>query len=330
MALIDVHNHILSRAYVDLLAEHGRDRYSLQEDSEGRTVVMRGNARFMTLTEPMFEPELRIPAMDEVGVQTQLLSYTCPNVYWASDGMAEEVVGVMNDHLAEVCAKWPDRFRGLGSIPMQNPDLALKELERAVDELGMVGLIILANVNDLPLDDPRFEPVWSALNERRLPVLLHPTVPPGVDSMGMDQFGLIPSIGFMIDTTLAVTRMVFAGVFERYPDWPLIVGHTGATLPFLASRLDQCHRNIPDAREQISEPPSHYLRRLYYDTVCYDLDALQLAYKLAGPEHLLYGSDYPHNIGDMQGCAERVEALPIGEEEKELIRSGNAKKLFRL
>ncbi|MCH7653600.1 MAG: hypothetical protein IIB14_07995, partial [Chloroflexi bacterium] len=98
MALIDVHNHILSRAYVDLLAEHGRDRYSLQEDSEGRTVVMRGNARFMTLTEPMFEPELRIPAMDEVGVQTQLLSYTCPNVYWASDGMAEEIVGVMNDH----------------------------------------------------------------------------------------------------------------------------------------------------------------------------------------------------------------------------------------
>ena len=330
MALIDVHNHMLSRAYVDLLAEHGRDRYSLQPDSEGRTVVMRGNAMFMTLTEPMFEPELRIPAMDEVGVQIQLLSYTCPNVYWANDGMAEKIVGVMNDHLAEVCAKWPDRFRGLGSIPMQNPDLALKELERAVDELGMVGLIILANVNDLPLDDPRFEPVWAALNERRLPVLLHPTVPPGVDSMGMDQFGLIPSIGFMIDTTLAVTRMVFAGVFERYPDWPLIVGHTGATLPFLASRLDQCHRNIPDARARISEPPSHYLKQLYYDTVCYDLDVLQLAYKLAGPEHLLYGSDYPHNIGDMKGCAERVEALPIGEDEKELIRSGNAKKLFRL
>ncbi len=149
MALIDVHNHILSRAYVDLLAEHGRDRYSLQPDSEGRTVVMRGNARFMTLTEPMFEPELRIPAMDDVGVQTQLLSYTCPNVYWANDDMAEEIVGVMNDHLTEVCAQWPDRFRGLGSIPMQNPDLALKVLDRVVDEQGMVGLILLANVNDM-------------------------------------------------------------------------------------------------------------------------------------------------------------------------------------
>ena len=102
VALIDVHNHILSRAYVNLLAEHGSDRYSLQPDSEGRTVVMRGNARFMTLTEPMFEPELRIPAMDEVGVQTQLLSYTCPNVYWAIDDMAVEVVRVMNDHLTEV------------------------------------------------------------------------------------------------------------------------------------------------------------------------------------------------------------------------------------
>lgn len=330
MPLIDVHSHILSQAYVERLAEHGRHRYQLARDAEGRTVVMRLGARFMTLTEPMFDPGMRLRAMDEVGVAVELLSYTCPNCYWAEGAMAGEVARMMNDHVAEVCARWSDRFRGLASLPLQDVDLALKELERAVDQLGMVGLILLANVNGTPLDEPRFEPLWAALNERQLPVVLHPTVPPGADSMGMDRYGLIPSIGFMVDTTLAVVRMIHAGVFERYPDWPLIVSHAGATLPFLAGRLDQCHRRIPDARVRISKPPSEYLKRLYYDTVCYDVEALLLAYKLAGPRQLLYGSDYPHNIGDMEGCAARIAGLPISDAEKEMIRSGNARRLFEL
>jgi aminocarboxymuconate-semialdehyde decarboxylase len=236
----------------------------------------------------------------------------------------------MNDHLTEVCGRWPGRFRGLGSLPMQDVDLALEELGRCVDQLGMVGFIILANVNDVLLDDARFEPIWAELSRRRMPVLLHPTVPPGFDAMRMDHCGLVASLGFMVDTTLAVTRMTLAGVFERHPDWPLIVGHAGATLPFIAGRLDQCHRFIPDTRQVISKPPSHYLRRLYYDTVTYDVGALQLAYTLAGAERLLYGSDYPHNIGDMPGCARRIGALPIPEAEKEQIRSSNARRLFRL
>ncbi|HEV8310912.1 MAG TPA: amidohydrolase family protein [Methylomirabilota bacterium] len=330
MALIDVHNHILSKTWVELLASYGGHRYQTARDPEGRTIVLRKGARFLGLTDAMFDPEMRLRAMDEVGVAIELLSYTCPNCYWADGRAAETVARAMNDHLADVCARWPDRFRGLGSVPLQDVDLALKELERAVDQLGMVGLIVLANVNETPLDDPRFEPFWAALNERRLPVLLHPTVPPGVEAMGMDRYGLVPTIGFMIDTTLAVTRMILAGIFERYPEWPLIVGHTGATLPFIAGRLDQCHRFIPETRARLSQAPSTYLKRLYYDTVCYDEHALELAYKLAGPERLLYGSDYPHTIGDMAGCARRIEALPIPEAEKELIRSGNARRLFGL
>jgi aminocarboxymuconate-semialdehyde decarboxylase len=330
MGLIDVHTHILSQAWVDLLTAHGAHRYRIARDAEGRRVIMRGGARFMSLTDAMFDPEMRLRAMDEVDVEIEILSYTCPNAYWAEGPVAQQVVRVMNDHLAEVCGRWPRRFRGLGSLPMQDVDLALEELDRCVDQLGLVGVIILANVNDVLLDDARFEPIWAELNGRRLPVLLHPTVPPGFDAMGMDDFGLVASLGFMVDTTLAVTRMVLAGVFERYPDWPLIVGHAGATLPFIAGRLDQCHRFIPDTRQVISEPPSHYLRRLHYDTVTYDTDALHLACRLAGPDRLLYGSDYPHNIGDMPGCARRISALPIAEADKELIRSGNARRLFRL
>jgi aminocarboxymuconate-semialdehyde decarboxylase len=331
VALIDVHNHILSRSWVNLLAAHGGHRYQIETDVQGRTIVLHKGARFLGLTDAMFDPELRLRAMDEVGVTIQLLSYTCPNCYWAEDKVAVELARTMNDHLAEVCARWPARFRGLASVPMQNVDLALKELERAADRLGMVGLILLANVNETPLDDPRFEPVWAELDRRRLPVLLHPTVPPGAEAMGMDRFGLVPSLGFMFDTTLAVTRMILAGVFERYPHWPLIVGHTGATLPYLAGRLDICYQNIPEARQGgIPKPPSEYLKRLYYDTVTFDMNALMLAYRTAGARRLLFGSDYPHVIGDMKGCADRVAAMPISEGNRELIRAGNARRIFKL
>lgn len=148
--------------------------------------------------------------------------------------------------------------------------------------------------------------------------------------MGLGDYGLIPSVGFMIDTTLAVARMALGGVFERNPDWPLIISHAGATLPYIAGRLDQCYQHIPDAHAHAPHPPSYYLKRLYYDTVCYDVQALRMAYDLAGPERLLYGSDYPHNIGDMPGCAERISQLDVPETEKDMIRGGNAQRLFGL
>ena len=330
MSLIDVHTHILSTAYTDLLEKHGAPRYGISRDSENSVIITRKGARFMTFTAPMFDPLIRLEVMDEVGVRMELLSYTCPNCYWAEGELGATVAKVMNDELADVCAKWPDRFKGLASIPLQNADLALRELERALDGLGMVGLIILANVNEVPLDDPRFEPVWQELNRRRVPTLIHPTAPPGVPEMGLGDYGLIPSIGFMFDTTLAISRMAMGGVFERNPDWPVIVSHGGATLPYLVGRLDQCFDHIPDARAQTSRRPSEYLKNLYYDTVTYDVKALKLAYDLAGPERLLYGSDYPHNIGDMPGCAARVTALDIPEEEKEMIRHSNATRLFGL
>jgi aminocarboxymuconate-semialdehyde decarboxylase len=330
MSLIDVHTHILSKGYTELLEKHGPPQYGLARDSEGSVVVTRKGARFMTFTAPMFDPAVRLEAMDAVGVQIELLSYTCPNCYWAQGKLAEQVARRMNDDLADVCARWPERYRGLASIPLQNADLALRELERALDQPGMVGLIILANVNEVPLDDERFEPIWQELSRRRVPTLLHPTAPPGVPEMGLGDYGLIPSIGFMVDTTLAVSRMALGGVFERNADWPLIVSHAGATLPYLAGRLDQCYRFIPDARARAPQPPSAYLKRLYYDTVCYDVKALKLAYDLAGPERLLYGSDYPHNIGDMPGCAARITELDVPEPEKEQIRSGNARRLFGL
>ena len=134
--------------------------------------------------------------------------------------------------------------------------------------------------------------------------------------MHLDEFGLVPPIGFMIDTTLAFARMILSGFIDRYPNLKLIAAHGGATLPYLAGRLDRCHEMIPACSSVIKDKPSEYLKRIWYDTVVYDQRALEMCIAVAGsPDRVLYGSDYPHNIGDMEGClvARRRAAGRAGE-----------------
>jgi aminocarboxymuconate-semialdehyde decarboxylase len=147
--------------------------------------------------------------------------------------------------------------------------------------------------------------------------------------MHLDEWGLVPPIGFMFDTTLAFSRMILSGFLDTYPGLKLIASHGGGTLPYLAGRLDRCHEKIPACATAIKDKPSSYLQRLYYDTVVYDPAALELCLRTAGSaDQLLFGSDYPHNIGDMVGCRARVSALPQKTARK--ILNGNAQRIFGL
>ena len=147
--------------------------------------------------------------------------------------------------------------------------------------------------------------------------------------MHLDEFGLVPPIGFMIDTTLAFARMILSGFIDQYPNLKLIAAHGGATLPYLAGRLDRCHEMIPACSSVIKDKPSEYLKRIWYDTVVYDQRALEMCIAVAGsPDRVLYGSDYPHNIGDMEGCLARVDALPGAQAKR--VRGAAARELFGL
>ena len=162
-----------------------------------------------------------------------------------------------------------------------------------------------------------------------LPLLVHPTAPQGVADLHMDEYGLVPPVGFMVDTTVAFSRMIFNGFLDRYPNLKLIAAHGGATLPYLAGRLDMCHERILACSEHISDKPSEYLQRIWYDSVVYAPEALDLCIHVAGgPERVLYGSDYPHNIGDMEGCLARVNGLKPAAAKR--IAGANAERLFGL
>ena len=328
MTVIDMHTHILNQEFVDLLAERGGPVYEVKVDRSQRPAVHRHGAPFMTLMPAMFDVEERLAAMDAGGVDAGIISLTCPNVYWGGREDSARAARLINDYIAGVRRAHPGRFYGLASLPWQHAEEAVTELDRACDELGLVGVIVLANVDGASLIDPRFAPVWEAIDRRGLPVLVHPTTPPGVEELDMERYNLVAAVGFMVDTTLAVARMIYDGFFDRYPNLKLIAPHAGGTLPYIAGRLDRCHEMMPACRVNIVDPPSTYLRRIYYDSVCYSQEALDLCLAVGGPSQLLYGSDYPHNIGDIEGCLARVEALPGGVVED--VKHRNAERIFGL
>jgi aminocarboxymuconate-semialdehyde decarboxylase len=188
--------------------------------------------------------------------------------------------------------------------------------------------MVLANIDGKPLTDPAFERIWAAIDERALPVLVHPTAPPGVAAMDMQRFQLTASIGFTFDTSLAVARMIYDGFFDRYRGLRIIAAHGGGALPYLISRMDQCFDNIPACREKISVRPSEYMQRISADAVVFAPGVLELCIAQFGADNVLYGSDYPHTIGDMPGCLARVDALPDPTRDK--VRGINARRVFGL
>lgn len=327
MTVIDVHTHMLCDAWLAMLKGHGGPHYDVRQVIGGQQAVHRDGAPFMTLTPAMFDYALRIRDMDAAGVDVAVVSLTSPNVYWGTAEQSLAAAQVVNDDMAGGQRAYPSRIRWFCSLPWQHPELARAELARACD-LGAVGVMVLANIAGQHLTDPLFAPTWGEIEKRGLPVLVHPTAPPGLGEMAMTAYNLVASVGFVFDTTLAVTRMIFDGFLDRYPALKVIAAHGGGTLPYVSGRLDICHANMPACREKISDPPSTYLRRIYYDAVVHTPDSLALCMAVGGADRVLYGSDYPHNIGDMKGCLARVDALP--PDQRRAVRGENAKRIFGL
>ena len=325
--VIDVHTHCLTEAWFDLLKQHGAPRYSVRTVAGGMRAIHLDGAPFMTPVPAMFDYDLRIRTMDEVGVDVCIVSLTCPNCYWGGPDVSLAAARIMNDDMAAARTAHPDRLRWFASLPWQYPERALPELERSI-AAGASGVMVLANIDGRPLTDDAFATIWSAIDAKGLPVLVHPTAPPGVDAMDMVRFQLTASIGFTFDTSLAVSRMIYDGFFDRYPKLKIIAAHGGGALPYLIARMDQCFDNIPACREKISTRPSTYVPRILADAVVFAPEVLDLCLKVFGADNVLYGSDYPHTIGDMPGCLERVNGLGNGARDK--VRGRNAIRAFGL
>jgi aminocarboxymuconate-semialdehyde decarboxylase len=329
MTVIDVHTHMLSQAWFDLIKEKGAPRFEVKpsKDWPAPLGIHADGAPFMTPQPGHFDYELRMKEMDAARVDLAIVSLTAPNVYWGDAQTSLKAAQLVNDSMAEAQSRYPDRIRWLTSLPWEHADLAVAELERSCAR-GAVGVMVLANVAGRSLTEPAFEPIWRAIDARGLPVLVHPTAPPGVGQLDMRSYNLVAQIGFMFDTSLAIMRLIYSGFLDTFPNVKLIASHAGGTLPYLVGRMDVCWDNMVAVREHIRQPPRDYLTRIWYDAVTYRQAALEMCIDVGGDDKVMYGSDWPHNIGDMKGCLGRVNSLPAGQ--RKAVSSGNALKIFKL
>ena len=321
----DLHTHYYPEAFFRLIQEVG-GAFSFATDPAGRTIIRYRGSRFFGITPPMTDPARRLEDMDRVGIDVEVLSLSTPNVYFAPPEKQADVARLVNDAYAELAARHPTRFKGFASIPMDDPDAALRELERTQGELRMNGVIVLSNINGRALTDPRYGPFFTECERRRVCVFVHPMIPASAEPFA--EYVLGPIIGFPFDTTLAVARLCYAGVFRELSNIRWILGHLGGAVPYLMERLDNGWRDFAECRVNIDELPSVYLKRLYYDTVSFSAPSLRLARELVGADHLVMGSDYPHLLGSIDRAVSSIESLDLPDADKERVFSGTARAIL--
>jgi aminocarboxymuconate-semialdehyde decarboxylase len=268
----------------------------------------------------------REEVLDEHGVAMQVLSLTTPGTHVESPATAVRLAALVNDEFREAIDTRGRHFTALATLPLNDPEAAAREFERATRQLGLPGAMLFSNVNGAPLSDRRFWPIYEAANDAGAVLYIHPAHPVNVDMM--QEYWLMPLVGFLFDTTLAAASLVFNGVAERFPRVRWALAHLGGAIPYLAERLDRGFHAFRECRTHIERPPSTYLREFYYDTVNFNQGALQLAIEFAGADHILAGSDYPHQIGSIPSMLEAIAKLPVTDEERDGIYGANAARML--
>jgi aminocarboxymuconate-semialdehyde decarboxylase len=326
MPVIDIHTHMFTQQWLELLKTRGGE-FNLQTRPDGKQEIFRGRTPVVIPQVGHFDYELRLREMDRHGIDISIVSLTCPNVYWGDEATSALAARESNDSMQAAQARWPERIRWFTSLPWEYPDAAVAELQRTVAR-GAVGVMVLGNIAGRSLTDPLFAPVWQAIDDAALPVLVHPTDPLGAEAMGIAPHNLFWSVGFTYDTTLAVAKMIFSGFFDRYPRLKLIASHGGGTLPYLVGRFEMGDRVEFDHLREIRRKPSEYLRHIHYDSITYDLAPLRYLIEVAGASQVMLGTDWPHRVHEADVAVSRLDALPAAQ--REAVRGGNALRVFGL
>lgn len=330
--LIDIHSHIYPPVYLDMLRARDRFPRVRNVDGEDRFIIF---AEEDDPVEPKGRPigedfhslDAKLSFMDEVGIARTVLSVGNPWLDPFTGSESIEHAARINEAMGRMAADTDGRIIGLGLLPNASPDDAA-ETVRELSNTGIRGIITGPRICGRLLDDGELDVVFAALNETRLPWLLHPSDGAAGDDLEGYGHSLHIGVGFPFETTVAVVRLVFGGALERFPDINLIASHGGGTLPFLAARIDAAWRSDSDARRRLSTPPSRSLARLHLDAVTYHERALLATDDLAQGK-IAFGTDHPFSVSDP---AENLDAIAraFDDGDRDRVRWRHAVDLFRL
>jgi aminocarboxymuconate-semialdehyde decarboxylase len=273
----------------------------------------------------------RLKDMDKMGVDIQAV---CPApyhfFYFTEAGYGAELAREVNEGIAQVVADTPDRFVGMGSVPLQNAELAIKELEYCVKKLGMKGIEICTNVNGKNLTDPslKLDKFFARCEELGVVIFMHPLGWTQADRLTNHYFNNV--IGNPLDSTVAVSHLIFDGVLQRYPKLKFVVAHGGGFIAHYWARMDHAWRARPDCRTMIKKPPSSYLKKFYFDSITFDPEMLKRLVTTYGADHVVLGTDYPYDMGEEDPLGLIAQVKGVSKVDKDLIRGGNAARLLKI
>jgi aminocarboxymuconate-semialdehyde decarboxylase len=343
---IDLHTHILPREWPDLDAKYGYPGFvRLDHHQPCCARMMIGDRVFREITDNVWEPSRRLEEMDRGSVSMQVLS-TVPVMfsYWAKPADALDLSRRLNDHIAEVVRANPTRFTGLATIPLQDPNLAARELERCVRDLGLRGAQIGTHVDanqhfgrldTLNLDNAALQPVWSAAEQLDAAIFVHPWDMVGKERM--PKYWLPWLVGMPAETSLAICSMIFGGVFARFPKLRVAFAHGGGAFPFTIGRIEHGFHVRPDlvAIDNETNPRSLLAHgetpaRFYVDSLVHDADALRLLIKLFGAQRVALGSDYPFPLGEFQAGALIESMTDLSNHHKSQVLFATAREFLAL
>jgi aminocarboxymuconate-semialdehyde decarboxylase len=326
MRTIDIHAHWYPEEWLKLFEKDGpKEGATLERTAKGYTI--RTERIVNAFDDEFVSLDLRLQGMRRQGVDLQALSLTAPMVYWASAGLGLALSQAYNDAASAAHLRHPEKFAGLAMLPMQAPELALKELERCAKLPGMRGLYVATNINGADLDEKRFWDVYAKTEELGWTMYLHP-----VDTIGRERttrYYLKNLLGNPYDTGVAAASLIFGGVMDAFPRLEVNLPHAGGTFPWLIGRLDHGTKVRPELKH-MKRMPSEYLRRFSYDTIGHDDRINANLVRLVGADRVLLGTDYCFDMGlaDPVATIERLDFLSV--EEKNLIKGGTAARLLRL
>jgi aminocarboxymuconate-semialdehyde decarboxylase len=320
---VDIHTHILPEDIPDFGSRYGyRGFIHLDHHKPGCARMMMDDKFFREVQANCWDPEVRLVESDRFKVDVQVLS-TVPVMfsYWAKPHDTLDLSMFLNDHIAGIVQRWPNRFVGLGTIPMQDTELAIRELERC-KRIGMVGIQIGTHIHGVNLGEPRLFPVFEACQELGMAVFVHPWDMMGADRM--DKYWMPWLVGMPVETTTAITSMIFSGLFERLPKLRVAFAHGGGSFPATLGRIEHGFLMRPDlCAVDNNVNPRDYLGRFWIDALVHDPAILKLVVDQMGPDRVAMGTDYPFPLGELVP-GELIRSMPYDADLKAKLMGGAA------
>lgn len=326
--VIDLHCHRECGPAGNLMKAEA-DRIGYVALSFGNDLTKEVNRRQLVNIKPKMESvEERLADMDRMGVDIQALAIApYQTYYWAEPHLGAEVSRTINDELAGMIGRYPDRFIGLGTVPLQDTEASVTELRRCMGDLGFKGLEIGTNVEGEEISSPRLDPFWDAVEDTGAVIFIHPTG--FTHPQRFTEHYFFNVIGHPLENTLAIANLIFSGILERFPALKIVVAHGGGYLPAYAARMDHAYHAREDVREGLPRPPGEYLRQLYFDTMVFQPDQLSFLVEKYGADHVVLGTDYPYDMGENDPIG-LVSKTGLSEAEQAAICGGNAARLMGL